>query len=263
MNYLVINSENYADIKKITESAKVEIMQRYALDSFDNYKHLDFAIIGQKAVELFCAEYGCHVENQREAPRTDGKTRAVILPCLHPAYYFDARREEGGMTNIYGGGRVDGYFLVEFDGVLFDSYIWDNKGGAVSFYLFNDSTDYRKYLPYNWEEEHPKPNRVGVLTDRKMSDWKNWLLSRKAAADAEKAKREGKTAEFLARVRAINTEGCTEYKITEKSGYFVRNGLRYSYQIDGNGYISEKIGIAYTSGLDCLDKFVLMSTGRY
>lgn len=263
MKYIIINSENFADIEKVQESARVEIMKRYAVDQFDNYAHGDFAVMGEKALQMFREKYGYKLDGDRDEMKTDGKTRAKFIPYISISYYYDARDGgRGGLTNIYDRQNIG--LLVEFDGVLMYSYNFDRKGAARGFYLFNDQTDYNKYLPYNWENENPKPNYVGTMTDKKAAAWVEWLRARKATADSEKARREGKVSAFLEKVRGFDTSKCKDFRISDKSGYFVRNGLRYTYEISDAGTISENIRVDSSYLMESrLDAFSKMAEGNY
>ena len=89
------------------------------------------------------------------------------------------------------------------------------------------------------------------------------LKERKEAAEAVKAEREGKVTAFLAKVRQIDTTQCKEARIDEKRGYFVRNGLRYSYEISDGGRINEKLEIDYIFNHSVLEAFNLMVTGNF
>lgn len=260
MYYNIIKSENFADIEKIQESARVDILKRYALDQWDNYTRGDFAIIGEKTLNMFFNTYGGKVSEVDEI-KTDGKTRAAVVPYISVSYYYDAR--EGGRGGLDISRYIRQNFIVSFNGVLLNSYKIDNKRQKWGFTLLNDNTDYNKYLPYGWEEQHPKPQSVGTLTDKKAASWLNWLQDRKAAAEAEKAKRGEKVAAFIAKVQKIDTTACKDFRIGDNSGYFVRNGLRYSYQITGSGNVSETLEVDYRIGGSKLDAFNMMVTGNF
>lgn len=259
MNYNIIYAGNFSDIEKIRENAKNDILRRSQVDPWDNYVHGQFAILGDDAIKMFCQKYGYNFKEWDEI-KTDGKTRAKLVPFITPSYYYDARDDRGGITNIYTHSKVG--VLVEFDGVLLTSHIWNVKGGSRTFYLFNDDTDYNNYLPYNWEKENPKPNRVGTLTDKKVSAWVEWLKAKKRAALDEKEKRENSAGAFLNKIRQIDTTKCKEFRIGEKSGYLVRNGLKYSYEISESGYISEKLAVHYSTG-STMETFLKMSEGNF
>jgi hypothetical protein len=260
MYYNIIKSGNFADIEKIQESARVDILKRYALDQWENYTHGDFAIMGEKTLNMFFNTYGGSVAEADEI-KTDGKTRAAVVPYITVSYYYDAR--DGGRGGLSISKYIRQNFIVSFDGVLLDSYTIDNKRQKWGFTLLNDNTDYNKYLPSSWYETHKKPQYVGTLTDKKAAAWLQWLKERKEAAEAVKTGREDKVAAFLAKVRQIDTTQCKEARIDEKRGYFVRNGLRYSYEISDGGRINEKLEIDYIFNHSTLEAFNLMVTGNF
>ena len=264
MRYIIIEQSNFDDIERVQAEAKARKDASYKIDVFDNYAHGTFAVIGAKAVQMFCNKYGYTFAGQ-DTIKTDGKTKAEIIPLLTPSYYYDAREGgRGGLTDIYPHNKIG--YLVKYNGVLLDHYKKHYNSEAVAFRLFNDNTDYSKYLPYNWENENPQPNYVGTLTDKKLNDWLNWLTARKNAAEAAKMATNNKISEFLAKVRAFDATGANECVITETRGHIIKNGLRYEYEIDGNGHISEKVRIDYTfvkSDADTLTKFGQMANGDF
>ena len=264
MKYIIIKSGNFSDIEKVQADAKVRKDASYKIDAFDNYAHGTFAIIGADAVSMFCEKYGFSFSGN-DTIKTDGKTKAEIIPYITPSYYYDARDGgRGGITDIYTHSKIG--CLVKYNGVILEHYKKHYNSDARGFYLFNDETDYNKYLPNNWENENPRPNYVGVITDKKISDWVNWLNARKNAAESAKMAANNKVSAFMEKIRAFDVSGCTEYQINEKHGYFVRNGLRYSYEIGESGYISESIKIDYDvnlSKLETLEKFKLMTVGNF
>jgi hypothetical protein len=262
MKYIIIEKNNFADLEKIQSEAKKRTDASYKLDQWQHYEHGTLAIIGE-AVKMFCEKYGYTFAGE-ETIKTDGKTSAEIIPCITPSYYYDARDQRGGLTDIYTHSKIG--CLVRYNGVLLDHYKKHYNSDLREFRLFNDQTDYRTYLPYKWGENNPSPNFVGTITDKKINDWLNWLNLRKAAAEEVRNLSENRVALFMEKIRGFNTSGCSDYKITENSGYFVRNGLRYSYEIETGGYISESIKVDTTcnlSNVDTLGKFELMTTGNF
>lgn len=193
--------------------------------------------------------------------KTDGKTKAEIIPFITVSYYYDARYNGGGLTDIHTYSNIG--CLVNYNGVLLEPFKLHYNKEMFAFRLFNDNTDYNTYLPYNWGKENVSPNNVGTMTDKKLDSWVNWLKNRKLAALNAKDSANNKVNNFLAKIREFDVNEFSDYKITDKSGYFVKNGLRYSYQINNAGYISEKIELAYiTTNFNTLDKFKLMIQGK-
>ncbi len=260
MRYHVITSENFSSIEKIRENAKNDIIRRSQVDSFDNYTHGEFAILGDAAIKMFCEKYGYNITARRETIKTDGKTTAKIIPFITASYYYDARDGRGGITDVNNYTTIN--YLISFDGVLFTVPVFCT-GKTVGLYLFNDDTDYNTYLRY-YGRENEKPNNIGILTDKKLKAWEDWLLLRKKTAEDNKESANNNVVAFLAKVRALDTTGCKEVRIGNDSGIIVKNGLLYSYSISRGGYISEKIEIAYTnSNLSTLEKFEKMAKGEF
>ena len=263
MQYTIITMENYSDIERIKREVKNRVNEAMRQDRFNDYGAHYFSIQGRETIERFAAEYNLKKTVFSEFD-TDGKTRAHLIPHIEGHYFYNVRGEVSeGMTDFY---YYDGIRnLVEFDGLLLWPSFERNKS-TCSFSIFNDDTDYRTYLPYNWEDENPKPQRVGVITDKKMQAWKDWLLARREAALQEKARREDGIKQFRQRIAAIDPATCQRYHVHENKGEIVRNGLRYSWKII-HGYVEDKIEIDYTMGWrdhkDRLLCFTEMCEGKY
>ena len=256
MKYEIITAQNFSDIEKLSEAKKESVKKSYAVDRWQNYGSVNFAVIGEDALQMFREKYGYKLQRYSAPLKTDGKTRAKILPYILPEYYFDARDGgRGGIVNVRDSFEI-GYF-IEFDGALLQYY----GGKTVSFSLFNDDTDYYNYLLYGWKKEHPAPNNVGVITDRKILAWYDYLISRKEAADAEKKRRENGVNEFLNTLRAFDPSGCSSCTIGANSGRIICGGLEYSYNIN-SGRINENIHIHYSCE-KTFETFAKMIRGDY
>lgn len=253
MYYNIITAKNFNDIEILSKAKINEIDNGYKLDPWFNYGTVYFAVIGSDALQMFREKYGVKLTRYAETIKTDGKTRAKVLPYILPEFYYDARTGKSGLTNFCEYTEIN--YLVEFDGALFRFNNWSgNKTRTLS--LFNDNTEYNKYLPYNWESENQAPAKVGVLSDKKLKAWYEYLMSKKQAAENEKNKRENKVNLFLDKIKSIDTSKFDDSFVSEKSGHFVCNGLRYSYTIE-NGFISENIQVHYSCKKN-LDSFLNM-----
>lgn len=241
MKNQVITIENYNSISTITEAARLDILSRYKVDKFDNYANVRFLIAGTEAIKKYLDETGTQISDRHEIRVKEG-ARVNVLPYIGVSWYFDARTNKGGWTQAF----VNVFSMIEVNGVLMLGG-WSNKG-MFSFQLLNGGIRCNDYLPYNWEQEHPQPNKVGVLTDKKAKDWAEWLTLRNETAKAIKAERESKTADFLARVRKAS-KGCKDSYISDKNGWVSRGGLKFSYQIADNGNIFQEIKIDILSDL--------------
>ena len=253
MYYKIITSKNFEKIETLSKSKINEIDECYKLNSFDNYGVINFIVMGENALQMFREKYGAKLNRYAEPIKTDGKTTAKLIPYFLPEFYYDARDGHHGLTNYNDYTEIQ--YLIEFNGVLLDTR---NYGGKTArLFLFNDTTDYRTYLPHEWENENEEPQKVGVLTDKKLKAWYDYLTSKKAAAENEKNRRENKVTLFMERIKSVDTSKFEESFISEKSGYFISGGLRYSYTIV-NGYISENLEIYYKCKKN-LDSFLNMT----
>lgn len=263
MQYTIITAENYSDIERIKRQVKNRVAQAMKTDRFNDYATEFLSIQGREAIERFAAEYNIGEITFSEFP-TDGKTRARLVPHIEGHYYFNARGEgSDGMRDFsaYYGVRN----LVEFDGLLLWPSMERNKS-TCTFCILNDCTDYRTYLPYDWENKNPAPQRVGTLTDKKMQQWHDWLLARREAAQQEMASREDEVQAFRRRIAAIDPATCQRYDVREYQGEIVRNGLCFSWKII-EGHVEQKIEVHYATGWrdgkDKLKCFSEMCEGKY
>ena len=255
MVHRIIKAQNFADIENMCTEKRASVLNSYAVDRWANYGVVNFCVLGEDALQMFRDQYGAKLNRYAAGLKTDGKTSAKLLPYFTPEYYFDARRDASGLVGYNDSTEIK--YLIEFDGVLFDYYM---SGKTAKLYLYNDTTDYYNYLPYNWDKINPAPNNIGVITDKKLSDWKTYLLNRKNTAEAEKNRRENSAAAFLAKIKSFDHSGCKTYQIGETSGRIVCNGLEYTYNI-ANGVVNEKISVHYSAGK--FDSFVKMINGEF
>lgn len=248
MYYNIITAKNFNDIEILSKAKINEIDNGYKLDPWFNYGTVYFAVVGSDALQMFREKYGVKLTRYADI-KTDGKTSAKIIPYILPEFYYDARDGKSGLTNYNEYTEI--CYLVEYNGVLM--YY---KHVSRTFSLFNDNTEYNKYLPYNWENENQAPAKVGVLSDKKLKSWYEYLMSKKQAAENEKNMRENKVNLFLDKIKSLDASKFDDSFVSEKSGHFVRNGLRYSYTIE-NGFISENIQVHYSCKKN-LDSFLNM-----
>ncbi len=265
MKYRIIKSENFHEIENIMEEMKSLAEKRFAEEKYSAQASEYIAIFGEDAIKLFAEKYDVKIANKfAPAMKTDGKTTVKILPYVMGEYsYYISRDGANGCFvnfNNWDGIRT----MLEVDGVI----LWpcSTKTATKGFMLFNDETDYRNYLPYDWEKNNPAPNNVGTISDKKMQAWKEWLIARKNAAEENKNQLEDKVAAFLRNIAAIPESECQRKDVREYQGEIIRNGLCYSWKIE-NGVVYDKIEVHYTTawrdGKSRLDCFKEMCAGKY
>ena len=268
MYYEIIKLDNWQDLIKLRDKGEKRAKENYKKDQFNGYTTEFFAIFGLDAIKRFEEEYGFKFKNFQPDFKTDGKTSAKMIPYLVGEWYYDARNGgHGGLADVYDHSTI--YNLIEFDGVLLNPGFHRKAGETADFTLFNDSSIYREYLPYNYEQTHPTPQRVGTLTDKKLSQWKEWLLERKRVYDGIKNQNKDNADSFLNQVRSIDSSKCTEYDVQETRGRIVRNGIQFSYQISNRNIVSTKLEVCVDvrlhckSNLDLLEAWGKIVEGKY
>jgi len=256
--------ENYSELKKIMAETKATAAARFAEDKWSAQASTYLAILGEDTIRRFAADFQATKTEFATPIKTDGKTRAKLIPFAFGeySYYFSKDGSNGKFVNFDSWNGHES--LIEFDGVL----LWPchTRTATRDFTLFNDNTDYRNYLPYGWEKENPEPNKVGTLSDKKMAEWTNYLLAKKKAAENEKEMRENGVANFLARIAEIPESECQRKEVREFGGEIIRNGLCFSWKIS-NGVVYQEMKVHYTTGWrdkkDTLTCFNEMAVGKY
>ena len=257
----IYDHDNFSQIENFMNERIARTKENYKENEFNGTSYARLAVCGDAAIQLYCETYGAKFSSYKPFIKTDGKTRARFVRYITVEFHYDARpKTRGGSlsSNCYNYGGVP--FYVEIDGVKLDP-TFDRNGKAV-FRLFADGTDYNTYLPYNWDEMNQEPNKVGTITDKKLLEWVNWLQARKAAADAEKAKRENGVNDLFSRLQSLNTESFDDCILNASSGRIEKNGLVYSYHISPGGYIKEEIKVSYKVS-NKLESFLKMINGAY
>ena len=260
----VITAENYSELQKIMAETKAHAAARFAEDKWSAQASTRIAFIGYDAIKRFADEFQAVKMEFAEPMKTDGKTRAMNVPFVwgEYSYYFTREGSNGKFVNFNDWDGIK--HLVLFDGIL----LWpcSTRTATRDFRLFNDETDYRNYLPYDWEKNNPAPNNVGTISDKKMQAWKTWLITRKNAAEENKNQREDKVAAFLERIAEIPASECQKKVVGEYQGEIIRNGLCYSWKIQ-NGVVYDDLKVDYTTGWrdkkDKLTCFKEMAVGEY
>lgn len=263
MYYKIFTSENLSEWNAFT----AEIRNAAKSSGDYQYSQEPIAIIGEDAISRFIAEHGITIKEHQRKLKIDEKSSAELIPCLLGSYYCDTSREtvKEGLDGFF---FTTEYYLIRYRGVLFEYSMLPNQQTAY-ISIFNDHLDYTHYLPYDWDKKNPMPNKIGVVTDKKMDVWMSYLVSRNGAASGERIQKISEKNLFLERVRCVDETKCQEVKIGEKSGYIIRNGLKFSYTIDEHFFIEQNLEVYYRvawndgKAQDKLAAFGLMSEGKY
>ena len=226
-------SESFDNNYKLT----CEQIERNAKESADGYSYTRVSIIGQEAINKFQKITGARIE-YNELPKTDGKTRAEVMHYISAEIYADMR---GNSPKAHFG--KDCFYTAQVaikynDQYYFYSRRYNEATGTL--YPLHDRMNYRQYLPYNWEQQNPEPQKVGTVTDKKMEAWRTYWMEKHFAALQEETKRTNSARVFLSQVKTL-AESCKHYYLGDNTGWIKQNGLMLSYSIDGSLNVSAKI----------------------
>lgn len=107
---------------------------------------------------------------------------------------------------------------------------------ATGFDEIDDNRDYRNYLPYYYEEEHPWPAKgVSTLTDAKLDAWIGRLKQKQTDYDDIVGQRIDGLAAFLNEIQnSIDPEKCDRYEVGDGEGTIVANNLKLHYTVHHN-----------------------------
>lgn len=99
----------------------------------------------------------------------------------------------------------------------------------------NKGFDVREYY------DNLTPNKIGVPTVKKLTDWAEWLTKQRQRAEAERDKIAASIPEHINECCRIFPEAA---KVEWKKGYWLfekqMNGIKYTLEINSNGRIYEK-----------------------
>lgn len=130
-----------------------------------------------------------------------------------------------------------------------------------SFYL-NKKNPYVEF--YTQEEvckTLKKPQEVGVLTEKKISDWVKYLTEAHEQLKKISEERVENVDKFLNKMKKMGVKINNGYD-NRLSGEIVKNGLKFSFEIGESGYISKKIDVHYSTGND-EDTFLKLADNKF
>lgn len=248
--------EKIFTIENISELASLmDETAKFAKSDEGKYCYKRFLIVGDDAAK--CASvYGFSKPNYTYAYSNrelkGGSEDAVILNAYYAEYHYDARNDSSGFSNAHK------TTLVRYKGEFFEPYFYNST--TATLHIVFDMRTYHEKISAQWKREHPEPNRVGTLTDRKMEEWYNYLTSRREEYDRVVNEENAAIEKFLAQVREASAY-CKEASIGDTQGHLRSNNLVFSYSIS-HGYISKEIKVDYR-GSNTLETFIKMIKGEF
>ncbi|UKK52705.1 hypothetical protein [Prevotella sp. E2-28] len=247
--------EKIFTIENISELANLMDEIAALAKSRKDYCYKSFLIVGDDAAE-YANVYGFSKPNHTCA-YSNGKLKggsedAVIQNAYYSEYYYDARNGSSGFSSLHK------TTLVRYKGEFLEPNFC--YGTTATLHIVFDTRIYHEKISAQWKQEHPEPNRVGTLTDRKIEEWYNYLTSRREEYDRVVNEETATITKFLAQVREVAAY-CKDARIGDTQGQLRANNLVFSYSIS-KGYINKEIKVDYR-GSNTLETFTKMIKGEF
>lgn len=231
-----------------------EEAREQAIETGD-YVHRSFYVIGKAALDRFTAEYEITLYTI-SSPLKGGDETTELLPAIRSSLYYDGRDEiHGGVGERY----TTPFYVVRIDGEYLYPFFAGGKTAEFSFLL--DDLRYHDIL-YGYEKTHPKPTRVGTVTEKKMRPWLTWLHERRKTALDILDRRNSEVRTFLDRVHQI-APSCKEFRENDTSGVLVKNNIRLEWAIHGESSLDVRLSIDRLYHADYITTFEKMASGTF
>lgn len=222
--YKEITLENLGELESIISEVKAEANEK------KDYIQKAVILIGKEAIEKAIEKYhiSCYGYKWEDADRQvqhlkiDGTAKFVYVAYVE--IYWNALTNRGDVEINYI------KKVISCNGYLLSAYT-KNYGKVYSFELFNEM----KCYGYGYGVTVEKPNRVGILTDKKADAWLSALLDEaKKRQEARKAADDRKAA-FMERMAKLTKRPAStfEKKGTLFLGMFI---VEWGYSISGQAY---------------------------
>ena len=100
-----------------------------------------------------------------------------------------------------------------------------------------------------------QPNKVGKATTKKMDEWLHYLQQIEALKMAKMSERENKKTEFLNKIKNSGLK-VSHQSNDGKRGYIETENFDFSFEIQSDGYIQQKITLRCGNTIDDFLKLV-------
>lgn len=234
---------------------KIENLVSEVINDKNNDRHHEVVLTAEEFAASGLSEAkwcGAWVEFLEKHIIPKNKSSVQFTPLYEIEAYYD---REIGKSVFFPAKKT---YSITFEGR--ELFIYKVSGNLCNISLNGDQRDYYNYS-HILSGIGALPNNVGVLTDKKVREWVEWLDKRAAAYDAAIAKENEEVALFLAEVRKIDPSTCHRCDIGEKSGVVERGGIRLSYRIE-NRHVRTELGLCkrFTYGLESVKEFNRITT---
>lgn len=131
-------------------------------------------------------------------------------------------------------------------------------------YEFTDLlSPYQNLVHYTIKFEEAEPNSVGVPTERKLDEWREYLTRKTAFYKERYEKNQTQINDFLSSIREHDEKGEIKWRKDRKSGEMVKNGIKYTFSIEHEtGYVYEHLELHYSVSSN-LTNFIKLSDNSF
>jgi hypothetical protein len=186
-----------------------------------------------KYSELFSNEY--HKERIMQDIKFCQHVRQ-FYPCYIVCHVYEYI-SEGKTKYSYEYSQI---ILIHSD-IEIEIKLWHKKYSIFGYFA-------KKYPEIKIVSDEPEPQKIGVLSTKKIETWIKYIEKIDKLYQEKSEKANDKINNFLTKLNEFNIEW--DNYSGKSSGYIDKNGLRYSFRIDKNGYIYETIQIKDSLNLE-------------
>jgi hypothetical protein len=258
MKYLMI--KDYSEFETAKNNLVSRVEDAYKKDKSDSNGSVSLCFLDEKVAQMVKNKFRTDFFDSWQLDHNlKNKSKHVkIIDAWTCEFYYGAAKKEF-YTSL-----GSHYKLISYKDTLFD-YSFLHSKTTASLFLFNDWTNYAK-LP-----ESKKPNRMGVITDRGIEAWYQYLTERKKEADKLNLAADQKWFDLCERIKKVAEErnipcGYLQvpenyYEIKDYDVIIRINGIQAKFSYDHeSGQIGEQM-MLYTYGFkdSFMDLFLKLS----
>ena len=138
--------------------------------------------------------------------------------------------------------------LIEFNGILLKPYKRYNEK-SFKFFLVES------LHVQGFEHDLKEPSKVGAPTTKKLNDWLDYLLSVEGLKSDKIDERKNKEVVFFDKIKNSGLE-VTHQSNNGKRGYIQTENFEFYFEVNNDGYISQKITLRCGNTIDDFLKLI-------
>ena len=138
--------------------------------------------------------------------------------------------------------------FIEYKGVLLRTYKKYNESSFIFFLA-------ESVRLQNFDHNLVQPNKVGKATTKKLDEWITYLQQIEALKTAKIKEQQNKETEFLNKIKNSGLK-VSHQSNDDKRGYIETENFDFSFEIQSDGYIKQKITLRCGNTIDDFLKLV-------